>query len=202
MRILAFYEGAGLYQDREELLIEQWKTEWKRFGWQPEVVSSKDCINHPRYEEMRAKANSFPYVTDPFFHRKNFVRWLAFDQAGGGVLADYDVFPRRQFSLPDDRRNINGTVALNPGFIRVSRAWVQRFIEVILSYNWKPTDVFEGNPHVSDMVIMQNNGQLFDCTIDLCRIFGDPGWENAPLTHFSNSSLRFRHQLIPYLLRL
>lgn len=200
-KITAFYEGAGMNQDRELLLLDLWKQAWTRIGWEPGIVKLSDCILHPKFSLLLTKANSFPTQLDPFTHRMCFLRWLAF--AGvGGVVADYDVFPKGP--IPQFPEHIATTVQadLHPGFIVAPKQWCERFVDEMLNYRMNGGETFLGQPHVCDQEIMARIPNLFDQVEDLCRIFGDPGWEEKPLVHFSNASLRHRHQSVKYLMDL
>lgn len=195
-KIFCYYEGAGPHQDMEHELIELWRSAWTAHGWCPTVLRLADALQHPKFVEMMVKTKFIPTQTDFFYHQMTYLRWLAFARYDG-VYADYDVFPRRE--VPEIERHVpvNGTLTLQPGFISATRDWCENLIETFLAF--EPTI---DQKQVSDQEIVRSHPELFGKVLDLCRVFGEVGWETVPLVHYSNDALRYRVSAIRYLQRL
>lgn len=92
----------GMTDEADDALLEFWKTCWYNAGWDPQVISTENAKKHPEYENYIRVLDS---VNMDEFNRLMFLRWLAMAGSGGGWMADYDVFPLRDFTvatLPQD----------------------------------------------------------------------------------------------------
>lgn len=82
-----FYEKVSVGEDD---LLEVWKEEWSRLGFEARVLTLEDAKRHPYFEEMEA-------MMTPLFgggyDAMCFYRWLAMAASGGGWMSDYDTFP-------------------------------------------------------------------------------------------------------------
>lgn len=195
MRIACYYEPAGVDPGPEMVMVEKWRTAWEAIGWGTMVLSNRHAKRHPNYEQMAQKADSLPHVTDSFYHRHNFLRWLAFAQIGG-VVSEYDVFPQSQFVFEPTEKAINGSLTLTPGFISAPKEWMEALCRVMLDYEVKPTDTHKGALHACDMEIIRRNPGMFDNVRDFVRVINEPGWKTAPLVHFANAAIRHRYQVV------
>lgn len=196
-RITAFYEPMGGFPEEEWKLIELWKDAWRKAGWQPHIMRLVDCLLHPKFIPLLAKANTLPNTGHELYHRICILRWLAFSHVGG-VLADYDVFPKGPVPQFPDHISTNCNADIHPGFVVAPKSWCERFVDEIISYR-VPEDK---TGTVCDQEIMMTTPNLFDQVHDLCRIFGEPSWKEKPLVHFAIGSLAHRHQAVKYLMEL
>eukprot|EP00565_Helicotheca_tamesis_P006580 CAMPEP_0185736310 /NCGR_PEP_ID=MMETSP1171-20130828/27498_1 /TAXON_ID=374046 /ORGANISM="Helicotheca tamensis, Strain CCMP826" /LENGTH=339 /DNA_ID=CAMNT_0028406871 /DNA_START=120 /DNA_END=1136 /DNA_ORIENTATION=+ len=94
-RMHTFWEplekNGGMTAESNEAMLNLWRAAWKAAGWEPVVLTMKDAMNHPDFENFNHTLS-----TDmPFggYDVVCFLRYLAMAQAGGGWMADYDVFP-------------------------------------------------------------------------------------------------------------
>jgi len=82
-----FYEKVGVGEDD---LLQVWKEEWSKAGFDTIVLKLDDAKKHPYFKEMEA-------IVTPLFGRGYdamcFYRWLAMAASGGGWMSDYDTFP-------------------------------------------------------------------------------------------------------------
>lgn len=77
--------------DTQRALIALWEKSWRKHGWNPIVLHEHHAQKHPRYEIFKKKFWEFP---TPFGHDYEggcFMRWVAMDVMGGGLMTDYDV---------------------------------------------------------------------------------------------------------------
>lgn len=72
--------------DAESTLLLTWRRAWWAQGFRPVLLSSAEAMNNPRYEELqRLKVTSGA--------KADIMRWLAWENMGGGLLASYLVLP-------------------------------------------------------------------------------------------------------------
>lgn len=71
-------------------LVQLWKEEWTRAGFDTRILTLADAKKHPYFKEMRK-------IIRPLFgdsiNAMMFYRWLAMASTGGGWLAQSDIFP-------------------------------------------------------------------------------------------------------------
>ncbi|KAK3387457.1 ARS binding protein 2-domain-containing protein [Podospora didyma] len=80
-------------QAESELLL-AWRRAWWAQGFKPIILTPAEARNNPRYGELlkRVKMDS-PLMED-------FMRWLAWENMGGGILAHRLLFPMGAFDDP------------------------------------------------------------------------------------------------------
>ena len=69
-------------------LLLSWRRAWWAKGFKPIILSPAEAMNNPRYEEVQ----KLPDKLDPAL-KTDLMRWLAWEDMGGGVLAHYLLFP-------------------------------------------------------------------------------------------------------------
>ncbi|KAK6504760.1 hypothetical protein TWF481_006699 [Arthrobotrys musiformis] len=76
-------EGQGRVDDAVMLA---WRRAWWAAGFEPVILGPQDARKHGLYKSVkgRVKGDKLEY---------NFLRWLAWDRMGTGVLSDFRVFP-------------------------------------------------------------------------------------------------------------
>ncbi|KAI0878497.1 hypothetical protein GGS24DRAFT_396392 [Hypoxylon argillaceum] len=72
--------------DAESAVLLTWRRAWWAQGFKPVILSAAEAMNNPLYHEMQG-AEMNPTL------KKDVMRWLAWDNMGGGLLADYRLFP-------------------------------------------------------------------------------------------------------------
>ena len=85
--IYTFYHGST--EGDDDMLV-VWKKKWWDAGWSPIVLSMQNAERHSNYETVLDEL--------PDGNALHSFQWLAVAQAGGGWLADFDVFPLRDFT--------------------------------------------------------------------------------------------------------
>ena len=73
-------------KEAEEKLILQWRRAWWAQGFKPVVLSRGEALKNPLYKKMQMLK-----LEDNF--ELELARWLAWGNMGGGIMADYRLFP-------------------------------------------------------------------------------------------------------------
>ena len=179
--------------DNQLELIELWKESWAKHGWHPVVLNPWRMLSFSRVMRLLEKVRRLPTVNAPEYEEACYVRWALVEDAGGGVMTDYDVI--NQGWTPDDMsrviagagypRNVlwsaEGSV---PCVVYGGREAYSKVIDQFLSFVPAP-----GVLHVSDMTILEQNPDLYTDTWQALQ-YGREGWENSRLVHFSHESLK------------
>ncbi|KAJ2994246.1 hypothetical protein NUW58_g1607 [Xylaria curta] len=73
-------------KEADSALLLTWRRAWWAQGFKPIILSSVEAMNNPLYHVMQG-AEMNPTL------KKDVMRWLAWDNMGGGLLVDYKLFP-------------------------------------------------------------------------------------------------------------
>ncbi|KAI0974755.1 hypothetical protein F4678DRAFT_420700 [Xylaria arbuscula] len=73
-------------KDAESALLLTWRRAWWAQGFRPVILSAAEAMNNPLYREIQG-AEMSPTL------KRDVMRWLAWDNMGGGLLADYRLLP-------------------------------------------------------------------------------------------------------------
>ncbi|KAI1438611.1 hypothetical protein GGR50DRAFT_638830 [Xylaria sp. CBS 124048] len=73
-------------KDAEGSLLLTWRRAWWAQGFKPIILSAVEAMNNPLYHEIQG-AEMNPTV------KRDIMRWLAWDNMGGGLLVDYRLMP-------------------------------------------------------------------------------------------------------------
>lgn len=206
MKIVAFYEEVGRGPD-EAKLIDMWAQAWTRAGFEPEVLSLKDAKRHPRFEELSAKARTYPTVNNPEFEWLCFVRWCAFQNSFNGIrnigiITDYDVFPvKDQVEIEDQLHDLSINEMMNfdpdsgPGLIASGSLGIVALIDRLITYTPDGTELTFERLHVSDLTIIQKCRDLFCFPIGenpprVAVYDAEDKWKTAVAVHFGGAYRR------------
>lgn len=96
-------KGTGMSDEADQKLIQVWKEEWTRHGWDPRVIGLETAQQHPDYTRLNAMLGSSQMKV---YDRYCFLRYLAMNVVSGGWMSDYDTFPLHPFDslLPNEGR--------------------------------------------------------------------------------------------------
>jgi len=73
-------------------LVEYWKKDWEKKGWEPVVLGMEHAEAHPFFTEFYQAIKKVK-TTNPFsYEAACFLRHLAMSAVGGGFMVDTDVF--------------------------------------------------------------------------------------------------------------
>ena len=97
MKVYTFYGQKESHHFPSEDLVEYWYESWKQAGWHPQVLGSVDIQRTKFTNLFMERVRELPTVNSNMFELWCYSRWLALQQAGGGVMSDYDVI---NYGLP------------------------------------------------------------------------------------------------------
>ncbi len=183
--------------DTQVQMLQHWSSSWAKRGWETVVLGLEDAKAHPFFDEYAEAVQRLPTINPKDYEMACYHRWLAVAHRGGGFMADYDVvnysFEARspQARLTVYEQNYE-TEAVTPSVVGGSAAG---FYDMCLYFATCNIDdvmgEFEGRPHTSDMIVLQKIPHRFAYqVIPLCKQYGSPGWEDAPLVHFSHETTK------------
>lgn len=165
----------------ENRLATLWRRSWARSGFIPMILNSQHAESHPRYAEYRSLVEKFPTTNAPGYDLACWLRWLALDVVGGGLMTDHDVicraFDPEHLSTPDPILVLDATWV--PCAVRTTPGGSNQLINDILTHPHRPPA-----RHYSDMFYFREKQYPKDG--DLTRPYGTPGWTEAPAVHFSH----------------
>jgi hypothetical protein len=86
--ICTYYEhydhGSSAVNADYEKIANIWEESWSKNGWRTLILTRKDAISHPRYEDTIADLEMLPTVNDKTYELSCYLRWFAAVQAGCG----------------------------------------------------------------------------------------------------------------------
>lgn len=180
--------------DDEMLLLTVWQDNWRANGFEPIVLSERDAASSKAYEPYCNYIAQFPTLNPRAYERACFLRWLAMVQVGGGIMTDADVMCYGWKPPVTD-----GRLACFQKFVPcVMTGCAEAFLAAIYEFSaYQPSmeDDCKESPdkktlHVSDMTIIASS--VMDSRIhrfDVAKEYMEPGWETAPLVHYSHSKM-------------
>lgn len=194
--VFTFYvPQLGQRAAENNIILNFWRDGWRSRGWNPVVMSLRDAVKNPRYQKFMDKIVKFPFVNDQQAHLNRFLRWLALDTMGGGLLTDFDVLPG-QFTPKDNARLANGICCYaSDGDTKLSAMYLdapnsKTWLDEIEAYDPQPADKIGDNPSVTDLTIWRSNPALNEQhSHPLVELFGQAEWKKAALVHFSQSAI-------------
>lgn len=191
MKIFSYFDSSTGWGGQAEL-IAVWEQSWRRFGWQPQILTPRDATRHPDYARFLAKINTLPTVNSRVYENACYLRWLALDRAGGGFMCDYDVinYGLRPFK-PDHGIDFFHPQYI-PSFVYFNKEGCRTAFQHIMDY--KPEE-----SHVSDMIILMKMGRHLNGGKPVPRLkcceYADEkfGWLNMPTIHFAAGAVHQKH---------
>jgi hypothetical protein len=166
-------------------LLKLFQESWERQGWQVRALGLDDATANRDYCTYAEAISHIPSLHWSEYKQVSFVRYLAMLQVGGGLMVDLDVI---NYGFKPEHLPPEPNYTLQRG----SGPYGTQYFYGWLCYEfarWHQTRVpcwpVEGQVHWSDMIFLSAAVPW----VDLSRNYGEPGWETAPLVHFSNGSL-------------
>lgn len=172
MKVFTYFDPSS--SPRQPGLLREWMVSWSRQGWTPRVLTPAVAFRHPGHADYFDRISRLPTLNERERENARYMRWLALEVCGGGWLADYDVI-NRGFKPRKGTR----AVEMLGGVVWASKVGAPEITNLICKFNPRAMT------HVSDTLIFKS---WFVREKPKCAEFQTPGWEEAPLVHFSTSN--------------
>jgi hypothetical protein len=204
MKIYSYYQDVPDLPRGDELrLTIQWRQHWAAAGWEPVVLNEWHAQQHPYYQEYHDAVAKLPSCNPGQYELACWLRWLALGQAGGGWMADYDVFP--QASTTSDVWHMLTGAEMNrvivfqtpccPCMVYCNSMNALQLCQLFATGKLgnRPQ---EGKGHFSDQYALEdivNSGERDIINVevrDVVKHYSDTDWKSAPLVHFPNAVLQ------------
>ncbi|KAJ4354909.1 hypothetical protein N0V85_009583, partial [Neurospora sp. IMI 360204] len=79
----------------ESDILLSWRRAWWAQGFKPIILSPAEAMNNPMYEELQHRSEGMDASL-----KTDIMRWLAWENMGGGLLAHYFLFPMGAYDDP------------------------------------------------------------------------------------------------------
>ena len=175
-------------------LSDLWHESWKRHGWEPRVSNHTWLPDHPKHEIVANHVKGLPTVNPPHYEQACFLRWLPAQTSRARMFVDMDTIcngwrPEHTEALNQEKfvsliHNGNAAAAFMPSGFPV---W-----EDILKYKPEHAVKEQGHPHCSDQemfIWLTEHKREKYVRLDICKDYGDKGWDTAPMVHFSTGAV-------------
>lgn len=90
--------------ETDQRLLEAWQLAWREAGWNPVVLTLEDAQRHVLYNITMQQLDKSTLLgkggRNEEYNRYCFLRYVAMAAVGGGVMADYDLFPLHATNTP------------------------------------------------------------------------------------------------------
>lgn len=186
-------------------LIRLWRRSWRRNGWEPVVLTPDDLGEE--LESYTSAVSRLPSINHPVRENACYQRWLAVARQGGGWMCDIDLFnygfspghPECEEVMRNAKPNQITCCDMHVpclvyGSEEAFRDTANRFTLLgrfgAASGQTLRTVEMRGQPHTSDMIILEGMGSDEYTQADLVREFQEDGWKEAKLVHYSCGRMR------------
>jgi len=202
--VKTYYEKLeGRNHAEQEWLLGTWADSWRKHGWHPVVINRALAEQHPYYQMFLKAYTDLPSVNGKDYELACYLRHVAMVQSGGGLLVDYDVInvgftpdmlPHTNQKYPAIMADKNpcpcGVYGSAEEYDKLCSFMAKQGKEAIVTEG--------GRLHTSDQHFVQHFAAHF-YSYEIIWQYGQKGWENAKLIHFSSGSCqgRPRSDVIP-----
>jgi hypothetical protein len=211
MRIYTYYAPLQTIKPADEMaLIELWKWNWKRNGFDPVVLGVYEAQRSPIYKAFRDAILKFPTPNPAGYDEACWLRWLAYAGLGDDMVlaSDYDCMGYGFEPFGTDTARINMFAGWVPCFVMARPEIIFEMCNMMMSSTPDKWDEFQGHQIYEDQHwfchAMKELPALFN-PIPAVKEFTEPGWEKALVVHYNNHNMpafRPRFQHIPKLRRM
>ena len=202
-----YEEIEGRDTKEQEWMLATWADSWRQYGWSPKVIGPPEAKTHPFYKMFLERFMTFPTVNGKQYELACFIRWVAMVQVGGGLMVDYDVMNRgfRPSDLVSSQNKLPLIMADNnpcPCGVYGTAAQYDTACRFMAERGDEAITAEGGRLHLSDQHIVQHFKEF--SAKPIIYQYGQAGWENAKLVHFSSGSCqgRPRSKVIPSVMDL
>lgn len=182
-RVFTFFHAITDNPLDEKQVLSLWDQGWRSRGWNPVVLSMRDAIRHPSYKKVYDNVSELPCLRNKKAMLNRWMRWLALDSVGGGLLAEYDVLPA-EFTprqIPD--KTMLGERA---SLVYASKESTNQIVELLANYQAQPEDMLNGKPNVDEAVVIT---KFLNPSEPIVQLFGEKTSHIPALVHFSSKSI-------------
>jgi hypothetical protein len=181
-------------QLEDQSILRLWSEAWKGRGFNPVILTAKEAVKNKFYAAYAAACDGLPAAVRKETQMNRFLRWIALDTAGGGLLTDYDVIPGRL--TPEVLGSLSGFHLARPREIPalvmafVDKSALPLWLDRIQNYHPRDEDMLGDRRNVTDINVVHGCA-LDDGVIpeDWVRNFGEPGWQDALAVHFTAAAI-------------
>ena len=163
----------------QKAILSLWEQGWRSQGWNPVVLTLRDAIAHGKYNEVNANIERFPTAKNKLAMRNRWMRWLALDTVGGGLMSEYDVIPA---NFPPDKLHEPVVLGAGASLVAVRGEQLKALIHQIATYTPQPEDVLDGRAHVDEAKIVE---AFFTDHDEAVVAFGTQRTDIPKLVHFA-----------------
>lgn len=192
--VFTYYHPVNAAHEGEnQSILRLWAQAWRARGFNPMVLSARDAVKNQHYAAFFAAIQRFPTVLEKQTQLNRFLRWLALETQGGGLMTDYDVLPSR--ILASIFPGMTGFHLARPSMGSLGMAYadkpsIAKWLDRIQNYEPQPTDMIGDRRDVSDLNVMSHcatqDGVIPE---DWMKSFSEPGWVEAPVVHFTKRAI-------------
>lgn len=196
MNVYAFHIDIADYGHYYTGLVDLWKENWKKHGFNPVIFDYTEINLHPLVKECYEKISAYPSSNIKEYQEGNLMRWLGYaiclERYGEGITVDTDVF---NFGLTPDMLQFDKSKLTTlsdgrkspPMSVYANTETVNTLLEILMNYKGEGI-VQHNHQQISDMIIFYESFHLFQVT-DFESLFDMPEWKRFPLVHFANESI-------------
>lgn len=163
----------------QKAILSLWEQGWRSQGWNPVVLSMRNAVSHGMYNEVNANIERLPSAKNKQAMRNRWMRWLALDTVGGGLLSEYDVIPA---DFTPHKLDEPVGLGSDASLVSIRGTQLRDLIHRIATYTAQTEDKLDDRPHVDEGKLV--DGFLMDKE-NLVAGFGEARTEKPKLIHFA-----------------
>lgn len=160
-----------------------WLRNWYSNGWNPTILDLSHSKSHQNFTTLKERVEKYPTQNNLDHELTGYLKWLGFDQQGGGTFVEFDVMNFGAQEIPSVLQKCGAAGDLTtfaaeiPALVFGDQKSIQRIVKALFNYNVTSRDQFRERPHISSWDIIRNEkANLFH------YIFPDP----PRLAHFKH----------------
>lgn len=168
----------------QKSILSLWEQGWRSRGWNPVVLSLREAVSNGRYSDVVKNIERLPTVRNKLAMRNRWLRWLAIDSVGGGLMSEYDVLPA-DFTP----RKFDGPVCFGHGvsLAHVKGEQLKELVELIATHVPQPEENINGRVNVEEQNLVST---FFTDHQHIVDDFGLPNTDVPKLVHFSTVAIQ------------
>lgn len=176
-------------------IINLWQEAWRARGFNPIVLRQVDAVKNAHYASFVESVQKLPCLIAKETQMNRFMRWLALDAMGGGLMTDYDVMPHRLSA--DSLGRLTGFHVTRPrdntpaiAMVYADKPSLARWLDRLQNYAPRDEDKIDGRVNVTDLNVLASCIQELGVVPESWVLnHGEPGWTEAAAVHFCAKSI-------------